>query len=634
MSAPRNPGLLGPNRGTRGTKVAFVRLSNEARSTSTDYAEMISGSGAPSGGYGRDAGATLIYLRTDASDGATSVYVSPDGGTTWSAMSTSSDIELAAATDITIATAVATLTGAVHTLRGEGAAADVLDTISGMADAEVAYLLAGAEQITIRDAAVGGGNIATAGDTTIVLETGDAVMAVRSGAVITVTPLALAAGIAPGHLALARGSMIIGNSGVQGSALDLSAADNIAIGDGTDVVALALPTTGIVAKTAAGAVSGRTLTGTANQVDIADGDGVGGNPTFSLPQSIDTDADVTFDSLALDEARFSDSAGSPAVEGYLQYNADHFEFYDGAAARTVLADDDIGVSVQAWDADLDAVAALVTPDISITANAAHVAGDGSDHSDVAANTVKTAMLTRETTVAGGKIELLEGTDNGVSKVIFQAPASLGADRTITIPDAAVTLADIATMAGSGVQAVGSGDAPTLAVTNMTGSAAGIDSDATTHAASDGSGHADVAANTADIDAIKDQLITATIAVADAAGGVTTAALTVDCFQADDGATVLGSARQIMIICSTAQYEPNPAPSGTATFGTATKGSIIDSGNSWCLAQTDAAGEFDATVTNSADEALYFRVMPPQGVSDIATRVLGCQCVADLATWSA
>ena len=53
MSAPRNPGLLGPNRGTRGTKVAFVRLSNEARSTSTDYVELISGAGAPSGGYGR-----------------------------------------------------------------------------------------------------------------------------------------------------------------------------------------------------------------------------------------------------------------------------------------------------------------------------------------------------------------------------------------------------------------------------------------------------------------------------------------------------------------------------------------------------------------------------------------------------
>jgi len=46
------------------------------------------------------------------------------------------------------------------------------------------------------------------------------------------------------------------------------------------------------------------------------------------------------------------------------------------------------------------------------------------------------------------------------------------------------------------QSVDNGAAPVLAVTNMTGSAAGLDSDATAHAASDGSGHADVASNTA------------------------------------------------------------------------------------------------------------------------------------------
>ena len=269
MSAPRNPGLLGPNRGTRGTKVAFVRLSNEARSTSTDYVELISGAGAPSGGYGRDAGATLAYFRTDASDATTALYLTANGGTTWTATATAGGLALDAATDITIATGVATLTGPVHTLRGEGAAADAVDTISGMADAEVAYLLASAEQITIRDASVGGGNIATDGDTSIVLETGDVAMAVRSGAVITVTPLALAAGIAPGHLALA-----------QGSALDLSVADTIGIGNGTTVVALALPTTGVVVKTAAGTVAGRTLTAGAG-ISVNDGDGVAGNPTVS-----------------------------------------------------------------------------------------------------------------------------------------------------------------------------------------------------------------------------------------------------------------------------------------------------------------------------------------------------------------
>lgn len=50
----------------------------------------------------------------------------------------------------------------------------------------------------------------------------------------------------------------------------------------------------------------------------------------------------------------------------------------------------------------------------------------------------------ETATTGGKIELLEGTDNGVHKVTMQAPAALAADRIIAVPDADVTLADIAT----------------------------------------------------------------------------------------------------------------------------------------------------------------------------------------------
>ena len=83
-------------------------------------------------------------------------------------------------------------------------------------------------------------------------------------------------------------------------------------------------------------------------------------------------------------------------------------------------------------------------DVAFAANVAHVAGDGSDHANVAANTVKTVLLTRETTVAGAILELFEGTDNGVNKIIIQAPAAITSNRTITIPDANVNLGDIAT----------------------------------------------------------------------------------------------------------------------------------------------------------------------------------------------
>jgi len=62
--------------------------------------------------------------------------------------------------------------------------------------------------------------------------------------------------------------------------------------------------------------------------------------------------------------------------------------------------------------------------------------------EAAAATTKTAMLTRETAIAGGKIELLESTGGGSSKVIIQAPATLGGNRTITIPDADVDLTEV------------------------------------------------------------------------------------------------------------------------------------------------------------------------------------------------
>jgi hypothetical protein len=61
----------------------------------------------------------------------------------------------------------------------------------------------------------------------------------------------------------------------------------------------ALATTGLLAITGAGTVANRTITGTANQVSVSSGDGVAGNPTLSLPQSIHTAATPTFASLTL-----------------------------------------------------------------------------------------------------------------------------------------------------------------------------------------------------------------------------------------------------------------------------------------------------------------------------------------------
>lgn len=68
----------------------------------------------------------------------------------------------------------------------------------------------------------------------------------------------------------------------------------------SDLTALAgLSTTGLVARTGAGTAVTRTITGTANQITVTNGDGVAGNPTLALPQSIATSSMPTFAGLSL-----------------------------------------------------------------------------------------------------------------------------------------------------------------------------------------------------------------------------------------------------------------------------------------------------------------------------------------------
>ena len=68
----------------------------------------------------------------------------------------------------------------------------------------------------------------------------------------------------------------------------------------SDLSALAgLSTTGLVARTGAGTAATRTITGTTNQVIVSNGDGVAGNPSLSLPQSIAASSSVQFAGLGV-----------------------------------------------------------------------------------------------------------------------------------------------------------------------------------------------------------------------------------------------------------------------------------------------------------------------------------------------
>lgn len=146
-------------------------------------------------------------------------------------------------------------------------------------------------------------------------------------------------------------------------------------GSGTFVFALAddlsavegLSGTGIAARTASNTWATRTITGTSNEVSVADGDGVSANPTLSLPATVDLGGKTSFElpnsatptvdadgEIAVDNtvANFSHglakffsgeeqtvisvpTANLPSTDGHvLKYNAtnDEFEFGAGSGA--------------------------------------------------------------------------------------------------------------------------------------------------------------------------------------------------------------------------------------------------------------------------------------------------------------
>jgi hypothetical protein len=190
------------------------------------------------------------------------------------------------------------------------------------------------------------------------------------------------------------------------------------------------------------------------------------------------------------------------------------------------------------------------------------------------------------------------------------------------------------------QDVTSASTPVFAVTNFTGSAAGLDSDATTHAASDGSGHADVATNTThsagdgtDHTGIGATICDGVIAVANATGGSTTAALTL---QLND---ITGSAMSKVCVCKIvgcdAEYAGHGDQNANVTFSAATTGSILGSGSGWAIIKTDATGTFACTANNAVDETVWFSACDPDGGADaLASGVSVRACIPDDATWSA
>lgn len=71
-------------------------------------------------------------------------------------------------------------------------------------------------------------------------------------------------------------------------------------------------TAGIQSLTTGGAYNGRTITGTANQISVSNGDGTAGNPTLSLTSTIQVSG-ISFDAGSNTLSAFSEGTFSPTI---------------------------------------------------------------------------------------------------------------------------------------------------------------------------------------------------------------------------------------------------------------------------------------------------------------------------------
>lgn len=86
--------------------------------------------------------------------------------------------------------------------------------------------------------------------------------------------------------------------------------------DGYPLSLAQLVGTGILTAQGSGVVSPVVITGTAGQIDVADGDGIGGNPTISLPNSGVSAASYIFTSLTVDaQGRITSASSNPTGVG-------------------------------------------------------------------------------------------------------------------------------------------------------------------------------------------------------------------------------------------------------------------------------------------------------------------------------
>lgn len=93
-----------------------------------------------------------------------------------------------------------------------------------------------------------------------------------------------------------------------------------------------LASTGLAARTGADTWTTRTITGTANEIDVTNGDGVSGNPTLSLPSVPQVDG-ISFDSGVNSLDEYEEGTFTPTVFGSSVAGSGTYAFRNGRYTR-------------------------------------------------------------------------------------------------------------------------------------------------------------------------------------------------------------------------------------------------------------------------------------------------------------